>query len=102
MEVLSCVGVASGVKPFETFGKDSGIAQEGGNTGRRADWPCHTKIADTEILLRPSVQLPAGIHGCAPYKGFGRHGKEKPARRNTAQNGLSNPPLDFFVCMTYK
>src|SRR5262249_1194906 len=28
-------------------------------------------------LLRPSVQLPAGIHGCAPYKGFDRHGKGK-------------------------
>jgi hypothetical protein len=36
------VGVALGVKPFETFGKDSEeVAQEGGNTGRRADWPCH-------------------------------------------------------------
>src|SRR6266851_2410431 len=49
MMVLSCVGVVPGVKPFEAFGKDSwdslGISSEGGNTGRRADWPCHINIA---------------------------------------------------------
>jgi len=28
-------------------------------------------------LLRPSVQLPAGIHGCAVYKDFEPNGKEK-------------------------
>jgi hypothetical protein len=39
------LGAATGVKPFETFGKDSGDSSEGGNTGRRADWPCHIKIA---------------------------------------------------------
>jgi len=47
--VLSFVGVVPGVKPFEAFGKDSrdyfGISSEGGNTGRRADWPCHINIA---------------------------------------------------------
>jgi hypothetical protein len=42
----SSVGAALGVKPFETFGKDSKeVAQEGGNTGRRANWPCHINIA---------------------------------------------------------
>src|SRR6266436_5990227 len=34
-----------GVKPFEAFGKDSWDSSEGGNTGRRADWPCHINIA---------------------------------------------------------
>src|SRR5262249_39911695 len=32
-------------------------------------------VTSTKELLRPSVQLPAGIHGCAPYKDFGRIGK---------------------------
>src|SRR3954471_8951225 len=47
-----------------------GLSSEGGNTGRRADWPCHTKI--TNDLLRPSVQLPAGVCGWAPYTDSGR------------------------------
>src|SRR5215813_5625754 len=51
-------------------------SSEGGNTGRRTDWPCHTNSPDRR-LLGPSVQLPAGIHGCAPYKDFGRNGKGK-------------------------
>src|SRR5437660_5218088 len=50
-----------------------GLSSEGGNTGRRADWPCHIKI--TNDLLRPSVQLPAGVCGCARYTDFGRLGK---------------------------
>ena len=37
-------------------------------------------------MLRPSVQLPAGIHGCAPYKDFGRHSKGK--RCDGASGGL--------------
>jgi hypothetical protein len=57
------VSANPGGKPFETFGKDSEISSEGGNTGRRTDWPCHINIAKMERLLRPSVQLPAGIHG---------------------------------------
>src|SRR5947209_20273555 len=52
-----------------------GLSSEGGNTGRRADWPCHTKI--TNDLLRPSVQLPAGVCGCAPYTDFGRLCKDR-------------------------
>src|SRR6185369_8941164 len=39
------------------------VRSEGGNTGRRADWPCHIKFARDGDLLRPSVQLPAGNHG---------------------------------------
>ena len=39
------VGAATGVKPFEPLGKDSGSSSEGGNTGRRANWPCHIKFA---------------------------------------------------------
>ena len=69
------VGAVPGGKPFETFGKDSGLSSEGGSTGRRTDWPCRIKIAWKVKLLRPSVQLPAGIHGCAVYKDFGRVGK---------------------------
>src|SRR5882724_7758387 len=75
MDVLSCVDAAPGGKPFETFGKDSETSSEGGSTGRRADWPCHINIAKKVRLLRPSVQLPAGIHGCAVYKDFERAGK---------------------------
>src|SRR6476620_10301627 len=70
MGVLSCVDAAPGGKPFETFGKDSETSSEGGNTGRRTDWPCHINIAKKVRLLRPSVPLPAGIHGCAGYKDF--------------------------------
>src|ERR1700721_3171057 len=76
MGVLSCVGAVPGGKPFEPFGKDS-IGSEGGSTGRRADWPCHIKIARKVRLLRPSVQLPAGIHGSALYKDFLCQGKGK-------------------------
>ena len=39
------------------------VRSEGGNTGRRANWPCHIKFAKEGDLLRPSVQLPAGNHG---------------------------------------
>jgi hypothetical protein len=39
------VGAVPGGKPFETFGKDSETSSEGGNTGRRTDWPCHINIA---------------------------------------------------------
>jgi hypothetical protein len=63
------VGAVPGGKPFEPFGKDS-ICSEGGSTGRRTDWPCHINIADTVKLLRPSVQLPAGIHGWRGLYGF--------------------------------
>src|SRR6185437_7330823 len=44
MGVLSNVGAVHGGKPFEPFGKDS-ICSEGGSTGRRTDWSCHTNIA---------------------------------------------------------
>src|SRR3981189_2390417 len=74
MGVLSLCGAVPGGKPFEPFGKDS-ICSEGGSTGRRTDWPCHINIAEKVKLLRPSVQLPAGIHGCAVYKDFECNGK---------------------------
>src|SRR6266481_8304318 len=74
MGVLSNVGAVPGGKPFEPFGKDS-ICSEGGSRGRRTDWPCHINIAKKVKLLRPSVQLPAGIHGCAVYKDFEPDGK---------------------------
>src|SRR4029079_12946091 len=71
-----------------------GLSSEGGNTGRRADWPCHTKI--TNDLLRPSVQLPAGVCGCAPYTDFGRLCKVAapafgPERLRSAIDRLSIP-----------
>src|SRR6202022_2256102 len=68
-----------GGKPFEPFGKDS-IGSEGGSTGRRPDWPCHINIADKVKLLRPSVQLPAGIHGWRGLYGFSAYWQEKLAR----------------------
>jgi len=64
------VGAVPGGKPFETFGKDSTISSEGGSTGRRTDWPCHINVANKVKLLRPSVQLPAGIHGWRGLYGF--------------------------------
>src|ERR1700689_3749147 len=75
MGVLSNVSAVPGGKPFEPFGKDS-ICSEGGSTGRRTNWPCHINIADKGKLLRPSVQLPAGIHGWRGYTDFERGGKE--------------------------
>jgi hypothetical protein len=69
MGVLSKVSAVPGGKPFEPFGKDS-ICSEGGSTGRRTDWPCHINVADKVKLLRPSVQLPAGIHGWRGLYGF--------------------------------
>src|SRR4051794_1156320 len=79
MGVLSNVSAVPGGKPFEPFGKDS-ICSEGGSTGRRAAWPCHSKITRlgrVEIVLGPSVQLPAGIHGWPLYRDFAPNGKEK-------------------------
>src|SRR4051794_18399227 len=76
--------------------KGLGISSEGGNTGRRTDWPCHINIAKKVRLLRPSVQLPAGIHGCAVYKDFGPDGKQKPALDRRFAAG-SQPRLDILV-----
>src|SRR5882724_2177641 len=86
MGVLSKVSAVPGGKPFEPFGKDS-ICSEGGSTGRRTDWPCHINIAEKVKLLRPSVQLPAGIHGCAVYTDFQRDGKAKRTNWGTALAG---------------
>src|ERR1700681_872640 len=98
MGVLSNVSAVPGGKPFEPFGKDS-ICSEGGSTGRRTDWPCRIKFAEKVNLLRPSVQLPAGIHGCAVYKDFGRNGKGKAGRAmrtrpdRTAASGGGGPAV---------
>ena len=60
MGVLSCVSAGPGGKPFETFGKDSILLRrrKHGTTDRLAlphqsNWNVR--------LVRPSVQLPAGI-----------------------------------------
>src|SRR5438270_5681365 len=80
-----------------------GLSSEGGNTGRRADWPCHTKI--TNDLLRPSVQLPAGVCGWGAYTDFGRLGKiagpnlSRMVRMRAHQRAEA---LDLFVCISYK
>jgi len=52
-------------------------SSEGGSTGRRTDWSCRIKIAEKVKLLRPSVQLPAGIHGWRGYTDFDPNGKQK-------------------------
>src|SRR4051812_4381837 len=76
MGVLSCVGAVPGGKPFETFGKDSIMLRrrKHGTTGRLALPHQHRRKVR---LLRPSVQLPAGIHGCAGYKDFRGAGKHR-------------------------
>src|SRR5262252_2452809 len=50
--------------------------RDDGPTGPAASTSPRGKIGWVR-LVRPSVQLPAGTHGCAPYKDFGRHGKGK-------------------------
>jgi hypothetical protein len=55
-------------------------SSEGGSTGRRTDWSCRIKIAKKVKLLRPSVQLPAGIHGWRGYTDFDPNGKQKADR----------------------
>src|SRR3954468_1713104 len=70
MGVLSWLARVPAASPYEPFGKDSKISSEGGSTGRRTDWPCRIKIAKKEKLVRPSVQLPAGIHGWRGLYGF--------------------------------
>src|SRR6516225_130646 len=71
------VGAAPGVKPFETFGKDSGeIAQKAETRDDGPTGPATSTSPDQVRLLRPSVQAPAGTHGwralygfCAPRQG---------------------------------
>src|SRR5207253_5900404 len=70
--VLARPPAASPSRPSE---RTRDTSSEGGNTGRRTDWPCHINIAEKVRLLRPSVQLPAGIHGCGVYKDFECDGK---------------------------
>src|SRR5438445_13401600 len=85
--------------------KGLGISSEGGNTGRRTDWPCHINIAKKVRLLRPSVQLPAGIHGCAVYKDFERAGKRSSgvwSRIHGRRQVALCRRVDIFVCISYK
>src|SRR5262249_44820945 len=95
MAVLSKVGASPGVKPFEPFWKGlSDVSSEGGNTGRRANWPCHIKVAKTVILLRTSVQLPArDLRNGALIPIFGplarKTGKGNPAESRQKQAALS-------------
>ena len=56
-------------------------------------------------MLRPSVQLPAGIHGCARYKDFGLHGKDaghESARMvpvRAARSGSARPRSALTICL---
>jgi hypothetical protein len=74
MGVLSCVGAVPGGKPFETFGKDLDIAQKAEARDDGPTGPVTSKSPQVR-LVRPSVQLPAGIHGWRGYKDFGASGK---------------------------
>jgi len=69
MGVLSSVGAVPGGKPFEPFGKglDMLRRRKHGTTDRLA---LPINIAEKVKLLRPSVQLPAGIHGWRGLYGF--------------------------------
>src|SRR5437763_15360383 len=107
MEVLSsCWRIARRQALKRPSERTLGLSSEGGNTGRRADWPCHTKI--THDLLRPSVQLPAGVCGCARYTDFDRLGKVCRRVFGPGRPGEWWGPgpvlpyhirLDLFVCM---
>jgi hypothetical protein len=64
------VGAVPGGKPFEAFGKDSESKlrrRKHGTTDRLA--LSHQDRPKVK-LLRPSVQLPAGIHGWRGLYGF--------------------------------
>jgi hypothetical protein len=117
MVLSSSVGVALGVKPFETFGKDSKeVAQEGGNTGRRADWPCHINIArDGEIaetVRSAPGRDPRMARFIRIFAGMARETRERlpcglnfASRRGRRSGGLHDRrvfSLDLFVCITYK
>src|SRR3954447_661011 len=92
MEVLSsCWRIARRQALKRPSERTLGLSSEGGNTGRRADWPCHTKI--TNDLLRPSVQLPAGVCGCAPYTDFGRLCKDWRPSFGQATRQLQSEPV---------
>ena len=88
------VGAVPGGKPFETFGKDSIMLRrrKHGTTGQLALPHQHRRKVR---LLRPSVQLPAGIHGCAVYKDFGRYGKDRDVPKRSIL-------IYLFVCHTNK
>src|SRR5258707_14849554 len=105
MEVLSsCWRIARRQALKRPSERTLGLSSEGGNTGRRADWPCHTKI--TNDLLRPSVQLPAGVCGWRAYTDFGRFGKVAGPRFRPDGPGIgpSERPeqLDLVICISYK
>src|SRR6266404_8717051 len=75
MDVLSWSWRGSRRQALRDLRKGLGISSEGGSTGRRTDWPCRINFAWKVRLLRPSVQLPAGIHGWRGLKDFERDGK---------------------------
>src|SRR5947208_15131791 len=77
--------------------KGLGISSEGGNTGRRTDWPCHINIAKKVRLLRPSVQLPAGIHGWRGLYGFWPLWQAKAASKTAPFGRKIAPRLDTAV-----
>src|SRR6267154_2445041 len=77
--------------------KGLGNSSEGGNTGRRTDWPCHINIAKKVRLLRPSVQLPAGIHGWRGLYGFWPVWQGKAAAKTACFGRKTAPRLDMAV-----
>src|ERR1700757_1400857 len=111
MMVLSLCWRRSGDKPFEAFGKDSGVAQK---AEARDDGPTGpaTSISPAMVrLLRPSVQLPAGTHGWRALYGFWPpwQGKGRPSGLNFAgRRAGSGAPIaatallliSLFVCHT--
>src|SRR3569623_1176694 len=72
MGVLSSVSAGPGGKPFETFGKDLDIAQK---AEARDDGQTGPVTSIERRLMKPSVQLPAGTHGCALYRRLAAVGK---------------------------
>src|ERR1700742_2493985 len=96
MDVLSLCWRGSRRHARRDLREGLGKSSEGESRGRRADWPCHIKTPEG-ILLRPSVQLPAGIHGWPRYKHFGRAGKGKPPHSHPQGQQQIKP-----LCLTGK
>src|SRR6478672_3916083 len=104
MKVLSWCWRGSRRQALRDLRKGLVSSSEGGNTGRRTDWPCH--INSRNELLRPSVQLPAGIHGWRALYGFSapwqgnrarKRGQEKEAGKGARK---AAPPCVRFCAET--
>src|SRR6201987_1617820 len=109
MMVLSLVWRRSGDKPFEAFGKDSGVAQKAEARDDGPSGPATSISPAMARLLRPSVQLPAGTCGWRalygfwpPWQGKGRPSGPNFASRRVGGHRHHSSALDFFVCIAYK